>query len=37
MAPTARSPVEGDLEIGFGNTLGPGDYRTKAAVEAEAA
>lgn len=31
----ARMPVEGDLEIGFGNTLYPGDYRTSAAVTAD--
>lgn len=31
-----RVPVEGDVELGFGNTLYPGDYRTKASVDADA-
>lgn len=37
IAPDVGLPVEGDLELGFGNTLYPGDYRTKAAVDADAA
>jgi hypothetical protein len=37
IAPETRAHVEGDLEIGFGNTLYPGDYRSKAGVEADAA
>lgn len=36
IAPDVSMGVDGDLEIGFGNTLYPGDYRTKAAVDAEA-
>jgi hypothetical protein len=36
IAPDTRAPVEGDVELGFGNTLYPGDYRTKASVDADA-
>lgn len=36
VAPDVHADVEGDLEIGFGHTLLPGDYRTKAAVDADA-
>jgi len=36
IAPDVRAPIEGDVEIGFGNTLLPGDYRPKAGVEADA-
>lgn len=37
IAPNVSARVEVDLEIGFGNTPYPGDYRTKAAVDADAA
>jgi hypothetical protein len=36
VAPDAQARVEGDLEVGFGNTLSPGDYRTRVAVEVDA-
>lgn len=36
LAPDARAPIEGRIAIGFGYTPMPGDYRTRAMVEAEA-
>lgn len=36
VSPDVRTPIEGRLEIGFGNTPLLGDYRTKAAIDADA-